>query len=257
MKKMIKKVIRKIAKHKKQIKLIAIELLFIVLLVATDLLTKIYIYGAANVSGGIPIIKGVLKFLASENTGASFGMFQDKTALLAVFSGICTVALFVFLIYTINNRNKLFRSALVLIIAGAAGNLYDRFVLGYVRDFIYFELINYPIFNFADATLVVGCILFLIYVIFYYNEKTGFTAKKINEQKEQLVTECNNAQGLQDKGITAESKDTATENKDITAENKDTTLENKDITLENKDIAVNDSDIDSAIEPTQEDNENE
>lgn len=240
MKKRIKKILEKIVKHKKQIKLVVIELLFIILLIAVDLLTKVYIYGEAQVSGGIPIIKGVLKFVAEENTGASFGMFKNMTGALAVFSAICTVALLVFLIYTINNRHKLFRAALVLIIAGAAGNLYDRFILGYVRDFIYVELINYPVFNFADSTLVVGSIIFLIYVIFYYNEKTGFTAKNTNEQKGQALIECN--------GCTQSLPE-----KDATIENKDDIMQIKDIVVDN----VDDSDIDNTIEPIKEDKENE
>ena len=178
MKKILKKVLKKAAEHKKLIKLLAIELFFIALLIVADLLTKVYIYGAAKTGGDIPIIKGVIKFVAEDNTGASFGMLKDSTFALAIFSAICTTALLSFLVYTINNRHKLFRAALILIIGGAAGNLYDRFALGYVRDFVYFELINYAVFNFADSALTVGCIMFLIYVIFYYNEKSGFSAKE-------------------------------------------------------------------------------
>jgi len=177
MKRIFKTLLKKAVKHKRLIKLVAIELFFIALLIVADLLTKVYIYGAAK-TADITIIKGVLKFVAEDNTGASFGMLKDSTTALAFFSAICTVALLTFLVYTINNRNKLFRSALILIIGGAAGNLYDRFALGYVRDFVYFELINYAVFNFADSALTIGSILFLIYVIFYYNETAGFSAKK-------------------------------------------------------------------------------
>ena len=46
--------------------------------------------------------------------------------------------------------------ALVMIISGAIGNLIDRISLGYVRDFLYFILIDFPIFNIADILVVVG-----------------------------------------------------------------------------------------------------
>ncbi|MGI6213812.1 MAG: signal peptidase II [Christensenellales bacterium] len=178
MTKLIKTITKKATEHKKQIKLIAIELLIIALLIAADLLTKVYIYGGANANGDIIIIKGVIRFVAEENTGASFGMLKGMTGMLRIFSAISTLALVGFLIYTINNRHKLLRSALILIIGGAAGNLYDRFTYGYVRDFVYFELINYAVFNLADSALTIGCIIFLIYVLFFYNEKTGFASNK-------------------------------------------------------------------------------
>jgi len=51
--------------------------------------------------------------------------------------------------------------ALGLILAGTIGNLYDRLVFGGVRDFLYFYLINWPVFNLADCCLVVGAFLLL------------------------------------------------------------------------------------------------
>jgi lipoprotein signal peptidase len=49
-----------------------------------------------------------------------------------------------------------------LILAGAAGNLYDRILYRGVRDFIDFYVINWPIFNLADAYITVGAFLIII-----------------------------------------------------------------------------------------------
>ena len=54
--------------------------------------------------------------------------------------------------------------------AGAIGNLIDRISLKYVVDFIYFELIDFPIFNIADCYLTVSSFLLIILAIFYYKE---------------------------------------------------------------------------------------
>ena len=59
-----------------------------------------------------------------------------------------------------NKRNTL---AFGLFLGGCLGNLYDRVIYGYVRDFIYFKFgtYSYPIFNIADIGIVIGTILLL------------------------------------------------------------------------------------------------
>ena len=59
---------------------------------------------------------------------------------------------------------KVGRLSFVLIISGAIGNLIDRIQLNYVRDFLYFKLIDFPVFNVADI-LVVGGVGVLLLVI--------------------------------------------------------------------------------------------
>ena len=60
---------------------------------------------------------------------------------------------------------------LMMISAGAVGNMIDRVSQGYVVDFLYFKLINFPIFNVADCYVTVGaaCLVFLI--MFYYKDE--------------------------------------------------------------------------------------
>ncbi len=147
-----------------------IELLISAAFLAVDLLTKHFIYGACKETGRINIIKGVICFEAVENTGASFGIFSGKTAALTAISIVCAVVLLFFLFYTYQRRNLWLRSALILILAGAVGNIVDRLAFGYVRDFIYFELIDFAVFNFADSCLTVGTIVLIIYVIFFYSK---------------------------------------------------------------------------------------
>ena len=59
----------------------------------------------------------------------------------------------------------------MFIIAGGIGNLIDRIVNKYVVDFIYFYLINFPIFNVADCFVTVATILLALFLLFYYDEK--------------------------------------------------------------------------------------
>ena len=60
---------------------------------------------------------------------------------------------------------------LIFIAAGAAGNLYDRITLKYVRDFIYFSLIDFPVFNVADIYVTCSVFVLAFLIFFYYKEE--------------------------------------------------------------------------------------
>ena len=146
-----------------------IDFFFIGVWLAIDLLTKEFVYGPiASGEPDIIIWKGVLRLTSVENTGASFGVFQGKTDILGIISIITIVIMAVVMVFSIKNRNGWYRSALILLIAGGIGNVVDRFTLGFVRDWVYFELIDFAVFNLADTGLTVGCVLLIIYVIFFY-----------------------------------------------------------------------------------------
>ena len=59
----------------------------------------------------------------------------------------------------------------VFIAAGAIGNMIDRLLNGYVIDFLYFSLIDFPIFNVADIYVTTAAIALIILVIFYYKDE--------------------------------------------------------------------------------------
>ena len=68
-----------------------------------------------------------------------------------------------------------------MIISGAVGNMFDRIFLGYVRDFINLEFMNFAIFNIADCALTIGIGLLVIYVLFFDTETKITKDKKENE----------------------------------------------------------------------------
>ena len=203
-------------KDKKRWMTCLIEILIAGALIAIDLITKKYVYGYCNENGKINIIKGVICFQSTENTGASFGIFGNQTTALTVVSLICACILFLFIFYSYPRRNLWLRSALILILAGAIGNIIDRLALGYVRDFIYFELINFAIFNFADSCLTVGTIVLIIYMLFFYSKDEKEAAEKKAQAAEKIVesetaeTDAQNEEAVDRK----ESEEAATEDKE-------------------------------------------
>ena len=71
---------------------------------------------------------------------------------------------------------------LVLLASGAIGNMADRAIYGYVTDFLYFELIDFPIFNVADCYVVIAAFTAAFYILFYYKDEDFeiFKLKKTN-----------------------------------------------------------------------------
>ncbi len=157
------------------------EILIIIAVLALDLGSK---YGIVNVlgiqhvdgefvqtKGDIEFIKNFISFSYTENTGATFGSFKGKTELLTAITAIGMVLLIIFLFFN-KKENKFFRTCLVLILAGGLGNLYDRIVFGYVRDFIVFDFWpSFATFNVADSFLTVSTILVVIYAVFFMPKK--------------------------------------------------------------------------------------
>ena len=136
-----------------------------------DQVTK-YIAATSFVEIGdtIPLWEGVFHFTYAENTGGAFSFFQGGASWLRWISLIVSLALVIFAW-----REKLSvveQLAYGFVLAGAFGNGIDRFIFGYVVDFLDFRLINFPIFNVADICINIG-IAFLIYATFTYSSKTG------------------------------------------------------------------------------------
>lgn len=99
-----------------------------------------------------------------KNTGAAFGLFPNMGALFIVVA-IAVVVLIVVYYRRLAESSWLLRIAFGLQLGGAIGNnLIDRLFRGYVTDFI--DVRIWPIWNVADASIVVGTALLAYYAIF-------------------------------------------------------------------------------------------
>ena len=165
-----------------------IQIIIIVLIVAADLLTKYLLTPLMQQAGGsLPLIPNVLDLTYVENTGASFGIFQNSVVLFIIVTGIVLAAGITFMIRTRKMQSIFLKISLSLVIGGAFGNFYDRIVLGFVRDFIDFKMLSFWkwIFNIADAALVIGAILLGIYVLFIYKEKDGKSVLSLRRKRDE------------------------------------------------------------------------
>ncbi len=146
-------------------------LLISAVLIAADQLTKNYIVSHYELHSGVSFIDGFFSFYYVRNTGSAFSFLADRSWGIYVLTGISLIlsGVVLFFLYKAAKVNEMLAScALMLLFAGAAGNLIDRFRLRYVVDFIRFDFGSktFPIFNVADICAVIGTCLLVVILIF-------------------------------------------------------------------------------------------
>lgn len=132
------------------------------------------------------LIDGVFEFHYSENRGAAFGILQGKQIAFYIIAAVVIVGV-LYVLYKMPADKKYLPLifTLFLLTSGAIGNLIDRAVQQYVVDFLYFKLIDFPIFNVADCYVVCATFMLIMLVVFYYKDEdfNFISVKKDNQEK--------------------------------------------------------------------------
>lgn len=117
------------------------------------------------------VIPGLLELTHTRNTGMAFGILSGSTSpwIPYVLSFVSAIAFLIILALALRspvNQHRL-QWGLMLVLGGAAGNLYDRLRHGYVTDFIdvFYKSYHWPTFNLADSAITIGIGLFLIEIL--------------------------------------------------------------------------------------------
>ena len=165
------------------------------IVLAADQISKYWV--RHNLTPGVPWnpapwLRPILSFTYVTNTGAAFGLFQEWGwfyPLIAIFSAIAIIAAILFFYRRLPSKQRLILLSLGMQMGGAAGNLLDRLVaalqspttspglLGWperllnarVIDFIdlnFWPLQEWPVFNLADSSVVVGVCILALYLLF-------------------------------------------------------------------------------------------
>ena len=137
--------------------------LFSGLIIGLDQLTKALVRKYIPLGGSwMPIewLQPYARVVHWYNTGAAFGLFQNGSLIFGTLA-IIVIILIIYYYPQVPKNDWTFRSALVLQLAGAAGNLIDRIVFGgRVTDFI--SLGKFAVFNIADSSISIGVAVLLI-----------------------------------------------------------------------------------------------
>ncbi|MES2528299.1 MAG: signal peptidase II [Bdellovibrionota bacterium] len=143
------------------------------MLILTDQVTKAMIVDAIAYGDSVIVIDGFFNLAHVRNTGAAFGMGQGSSEFVRqLFFLFLPVAfcLWILVMFYKTAKGPMHNSiAYALILAGAIGNLIDRFRLGYVVDMFMFywkkEEHHFHVFNVADSCVSIAAVL-LIYDFF-------------------------------------------------------------------------------------------
>lgn len=149
------------------------EVLLAIIILILDQATKIW---AAKVLAAKPLvlIPGALELTYLENRGAVWGLMQGWRIVFLIATVGFLWALLWFYRERRQDMTKLSLIILALLFSGAVGNLIDRVLLGYVRDMIYFSLINFPVFNVADSAITIAAGLLILETLFLRKRTTTF-----------------------------------------------------------------------------------
>jgi signal peptidase II len=112
-----------------------------------------------NALGGAPF-PGIFELTLTYNEGIAFGLFQGRGVLLTPVAILMAAAAGVYS-WRHPKEHAVTQVAMGLLASGALGNLIDRLFLKHVTDLFYFRLINFPVFNVADACITVSAILLI------------------------------------------------------------------------------------------------
>lgn len=146
--------------------------LIAVAILALDRWSKRLVARRISLHDSITVIKRVFYITHVENRGAAFGLFNDspspwKIAMLVTFSVVALVIVST-LLWRSSRSMTTSSIGLSLILGGAMGNLWDRLLSGRVVDFllVYIGSYQWPAFNVADSSIVVGAGLLIFEILF-------------------------------------------------------------------------------------------
>ncbi|WP_067139421.1 signal peptidase II [Oceanivirga salmonicida] len=151
-----------------------IYIVLIFLLVSMDQLSKQAMLLLSNgvIGYSMKILGNFFRITYVENHGGVFGVFQGHIKTFTLISTILIIYIYFSELKNFSKYAPITKLGTSFIIAGAAGNMIDRFFRGYVIDMLDFRAIWHYVFNVADVYIHIGIyILVISYVINSYIKK--------------------------------------------------------------------------------------
>lgn len=142
------------------------------ILVVFDQLTKYLIDHNMDLYDSIPVIDDIFEIHYIRNTGAAWGILADQQIVFYICTIlVCVIGCLFYIRCAKTGKYRDIQIVLILILSGAIGNFIDRLHFQYVIDFLYFKLIDFPVFNVADCYVTIGFFFMVILLFFKYKEE--------------------------------------------------------------------------------------
>ena len=140
-----------------------ILLIIFLLVLLADQYTKLIVQQDMIVGQTIPVIHKIFHFTYVQNSGGAFGILRGRTNLFIIIS-IIVILFIIYFMFKEEKKDYFIKTVFSFILGGAISNLIDRMRLGYVVDFIDFQV--WPVFNIADSAISIGMVLLFIRLFF-------------------------------------------------------------------------------------------
>ena len=150
------------------------ELILVGLIVGLDAITKATISTVFEYGERLEVIKDFFWLTYLKNFGAAWSILEGQKWFFILVGLVAMVAMLYFYIKS-EDKQTIYRLSLLFLFAGTLGNFMDRALLGYVRDFLSFKIIDYyfPVFNIADISLNIGVGLLILESILESRQANG------------------------------------------------------------------------------------
>ena len=132
-----------------------------IIVILIDQLSKFWIVQAIGKNKAVTLIPHVINIRLVRNTGAAFSLLENSTNFLGILSFLVSTGLILW-IWRCKKMPIIKGIGFSFLLGGCIGNGLDRWLLGYVNDFIELIPINFPIFNAADIAINVALICLII-----------------------------------------------------------------------------------------------
>jgi signal peptidase II len=136
-----------------------------IIIIITDQVTKYLVNTKISLNSSVEIIPNIFFIANVKNSGAAFGVFQNRTNILIIIS-VIAIILIIILKIKLNLDSIFYNISLGFILGGAIGNLIDRIIFGEVIDFLHLRY--FAVFNVADSFICIGFGIVIILILKNY-----------------------------------------------------------------------------------------
>lgn len=143
--------------------------LIAIVIIILDQLTKQMAISSLKSGPSISVLGNFLRLTYVENRGAAFGILANQRLFFIVVTSIVVILIAGVLVVKRDMLFSLTKISMYMVVAGAIGNLIDRIRFGYVVDFIdirFGSFYNFPVFNIADISIVIGTFILTVLILF-------------------------------------------------------------------------------------------
>lgn len=143
------------------------KFIYFVVCYAFFIFTDLYLSNimVENLHNGLRVSNPVFSLNYVKNTGAAFSILQNSRELLIILSVVALVLLALHVIHHLKSISLKSCFFIALLSAGIAGNLHERIIYGFVRDYFQLNFIHFPVFNISDIFINVGVIVLIVMIL--------------------------------------------------------------------------------------------